>query len=103
MGLKNISSKNDLSLDNICYLIAVNDDESESETMCFCAELPVQSNEFYKAGQKGIKPSKTLIVDSENYADEEKVTYGDVRYCVYRTYPRDDGVTELYLEYKAGG
>lgn len=109
--LKNISSKNNLSLDNACYLIArtfTEDDigqqiaEEETEIMCFCSELAVTSSEFYNAGQDNIKSEKSLLIDSESYNDELIVKYNDARYAIYRSYPRADGMTELYLSKKAG-
>ncbi|HBF66488.1 MAG TPA: head-tail adaptor protein [Clostridium sp.] len=109
--LKNVSSKNNLSLDNVCYLILQTfeeDDigqqiaEEETETMCFCSELAVASSEFRNAGLENIKSEKSLLVDSESYNDELIVKYNNVRYSLYRNYPRTDGMTELYLTKKAG-
>ena len=108
--LKNISSKNNLSLDNICYLIAqtFTDDDigqqipTETEIMCFCAELAVASSEFRNAGLDNIKSEKSLLIDSESYNDELVAKYNNVRYVIYRNYPRTDGMTELYLTKKAG-
>ena len=106
MAIKNISNKNNLSLDNVCYLIAktITENslhqqiESETESLAFCAELPVQSSEFFQAGQNSIKSSKVLIVDTESYLFQDLVRYEDKKYRIYRTYSRADGMTELYLE-----
>ena len=108
--LKNISDSKYLSLDNICYLIGVTitenklhqQVETETESMRFCAELPVQSNEFFKAGQADIKASKVLMLDSEDYSGEKIVRYNGMKYAVYRTYPRPDSMTELYLQERSG-
>ena len=110
MGLKNISSKSALSLDNVCYLISTTitkdeyhiEHEAITEKACFCAELPVFSTEFYSARRQGIRSNVTLVVDSESYSDETEVKYGDVTYSVYRVFPREDGMAELYLGKKLG-
>lgn len=109
--LKNIS-KEISSLDNVCYLIsytAPHQDEigqcipsEKLKTLCFCAEGSIYSEEFFKAGNNGIKPQVKLIVDSESYSGEEEVIYNDKLYFVYRQFPRQDGFTELYLNYKLG-
>jgi len=110
MALKNVSSKNNLSLDNVCYLISetfTQDDigqeiPTENEEMRWCAELPITSSERSNAGLDGIKSELSLMVESEGYDNEVLVKYNNVRYAIYRTYPRSDGVTELYLAKKAG-
>ena len=108
--IKNISSFSNISLDNVCTLIKcvyISDDcgdqtETETENICFCAELPITSSEFYNAGQSGIKPEKMLIVESECYNGEKLAVYDNVRYDIYRVYPKDNGYTELYLKIKGG-
>ena len=110
MPLKNISSKNNLSLDNVCYLISetfTQDDIGQEipttqELMRWCAELPITSNERSNAGLDGIKSELSLMVESEGYNDEVLLKYNGTKYAIYRTYPRSDGVTELYLAKKAG-
>ena len=110
MPLKNISSKNNLSLDNVCYLISetfTQDDIGQEipttqELMRWCAELPITSNERSNAGLDGIKSELSLMVESEGYDNEVLVKYNNAKYAIYRTYPRSDGVTELYLAKKAG-
>lgn len=111
MQIKNISDKDNISLDNVCYLISetVTRDEmlveqiTKTEKLCYCAESAVYSNEFYKAGQQGIEANKLIIINSEEYSDELKVKYEEKEYSVYRTFPRADGLAELYLTFKAGG
>lgn len=109
--IKNISKKDNLSLDNVCYLITIaygKDDVGrrisvgETETMCFCAELPVPSNEFFGARQGGIKSEVVLLVDSEGYHDQTIVKYNGSQYAIYRTYPQSNGMTELYLSERVG-
>lgn len=71
-------------------------------TGMFCAEFPVHSSEFYKAQQQGIAVEKALLVNSDEYDYQERAEYEGVNYAVYRSYPRSDGYTELYLNQNAG-
>ena len=100
-----------LSLDNVCYLITniytTNDLKqkilsSQPESMVFCAECPISSNEFFKAGQSGIKSEKMLVIDAESYENQTVIKYNDAKYAIYRTFPRSDGMMELYLTEKSG-
>lgn len=111
MQLKNISKKDSLSLDNVCYLIVTTYGKDgfgkrvvtgETETMCFCAELPVTSNEFFVAKQAGVKSEVALLLDSECYNGETVARYNGSKYAIYRTYPRSDGMIELYLSERMG-
>lgn len=100
------------SLDNVCYLLSYlkpkQDDIGQYipleiiKTLCFCAEGSIYSDEFFSAGQQGIKPQIKLIVDSESYNGETDVLYNDIKYSVYRIYVRQDGYTEIYLTKKLG-
>jgi SPP1 family predicted phage head-tail adaptor len=108
--LANISSTNNVSLDNICYLISksfTNDEymqqiEHETQLMRYCAEISVYSNEFFTAGQNGIKSSKAVIIDYEGYDNQDEIIYNGKHYAIYRTFPRTDGMIELYLSERSG-
>lgn len=110
LKLKNISDKNNISLDLVCYLqsftITEDDIGNQIETpidrLVYCAELPLSSSEFYNAGQTGIKPEHLIVIDLEEYDGETSVKYDDVIYVIYRTYPRIDRFIELYCNKKAG-
>jgi SPP1 family predicted phage head-tail adaptor len=110
LRLKNISDKNSVSLDLVCYLPTVtitqdeigNDVETVVDRLVYCAELPLNSSEFYNAGQRGIKPEHLLTVDVEEYDGETSVLYQDVRYNIYRNFTRSDGLIELYCNTKVG-
>ncbi len=105
-ALKNISGKDNISLDLICYLQSVtitydeigNSIETPVNRLVFCAELSIYSSEFFNAGQTGIKPELMLVVDIEEYDGEESLLYNDNPYNVYRNYPRPDGLIELYCK-----
>jgi len=108
--LKNIALKENTSLDNICVLLKSNvvtddegwQDEEYEETMCFCAEMPVASSEFYRAGHEGIKLEKVLVIDSESYDNETLVRYDDEVFNIVRIYIMSNGFTELHLSLKVG-
>lgn len=110
LRLKNVSDKNNISLDLVCYLISttVSDDnignqlKTPVERLVYCAELPVNSSEFYNAGQTGIKPEHLLVIDLEEYDGETALKYEDKTYSIYRTYPRGGGLLELYCNKKVG-
>lgn len=93
-----LTRQSETILENICVLI---DDEGQ-ETELFCAEFPVVSAEFYKASQQGIMCEKALLINSDEYDYEETCVYEDVRYSIFRTFPRVDGYTELYLNQNVG-
>lgn len=45
----------------------------------------VYSNEFYKANEKGYKPSLRLIISPLNYNNEEELIYMGITYSIIRT------------------
>lgn len=105
--LRNISDKNNISLDLACYFVKPeyttdnNGNQVQEDIplrMAFCAELPISSNEFYKAGKAGIKPECLLLINTEEYCGEKSVVYNEISYSIYRTYPRSDGYMELYCK-----
>lgn len=99
------------SLDNVCELIKkefYEDDigqslARESKRGIFCKEKPIYSDEFFKAGQSGIKPSLKLIIYTEEYEGEKELIFEGVRYNIYRSFKREDSFMELYCEVVCGG
>lgn len=61
----------------------------------------ISSNEFFKAGQIGLKPSFSIKILRQEYDSEESVEINGTEYSVYRTYAKDDTI-ELYLTEKLG-
>lgn len=107
----NVSESNVESLDQVCVLHKAftgktdeigNPIKDTSGTEAFCAEMSVGGVEFDRAGQRGIKAEIELLLDSESYDGEKKVTYNGVQYDIYRHYRRKDGLTELYLTQRSG-
>lgn len=104
-----IQNKSAPSLDDVVTLIAEgefqidelgNETRKQTEREVWCAEIPVYSSEFYNASQMGVRGTHCLMVWTEEYEKETLVRfYGDLL-TVYRTYPREDGLTELYLHKK---
>lgn len=99
-----IVNKNNISLDEICYLITYtlseddigNQIKSPVEEERYCAETPVYSNEFYNANQQGIKIQHVLIMNIFEYANQEYVKYNDNIYKIFKIYKRSDELVELY-------
>jgi SPP1 family predicted phage head-tail adaptor len=71
--------------------------------LVFCEKKSVSRDEFFQAGQNGIKSNCILIVYQMDYNEESKVLYRDKKYDIYRTYERPDERIELYCEVKIGG
>ncbi len=69
----------------------------------FCEKKSVPQNEFFQAGQNGIKASCVLIVHGLDYQEETKIQHNDKVYSIYRTYERNDERIELYCEVRANG
>lgn len=107
----NVRESSTESLDQICTLHEAftkgtdeigNPIRDISGKEVFCAEKSVEGLESNRAGQRGIKAEKKLLVDCESYDGEMKVTYNGVKYDIYRHYRRQDGLTELYLTQRSG-
>lgn len=75
----------------------------EFSRQVFCGKNSVNRNEFFQAGQNGLKPSCVLIVNIFDYQGEIKVKYNEKVYSIYRTYERPDEKVELYCEVRPGG
>lgn len=87
-----------ISLDDNAVLI----DDDGTRTEVFCCERPVMASEFFKASQQGIENIREIIINSDEYDNQMRVEFGGVLYCIYRTYPRLDGYTELYINERVG-
>lgn len=67
----------------------------------YASRKSIGSNEFFKAGQIGLKPSFSIKILKQEYNNEENVEIDSIEYSVYRTYAYDDTI-ELYLTEKLG-
>lgn len=69
----------------------------------FAEEKPIHSNEFFEAGQRGIKPRAMYEVYTMEYQGEEQLRVANTVYHIYRTYKNTKtGKTELYCEVRLG-
>lgn len=104
-------SKKHISLDDVCFLVSRTFEQDElgqeipinSERQVFCSSLSITRAEFSLAGQLGLKPNITIVVDHDEYDEEETVKWHDKTYSVYKNFVRNDGYIELYCEVRAGG
>ena len=76
--------------------------ETQTKTEIFAMVNSVTMNEFYNAGLQGFKPDYRFTVWLNEYDDQELVEYKGKIYAVYRSYRRDDGRIELYVNEKKG-
>ncbi|MBQ1297455.1 MAG: phage head closure protein [Clostridiales bacterium] len=76
--------------------------EEQTKTEVFALISSVSMSEFYQAGLQGFKPDFRFAVWMKEYNNEEIVEYNGKIFNVYRTYIRDDGRIELYVNEKKG-
>lgn len=74
---------------------------SEKSTQVYAGVDSITRNEWYEAGQLGLKPSYRFTIHMGDYGGQELLEYNGERYGVYRTYNTYDRI-ELYAERKAG-
>lgn len=77
-------------------------EETRTETPVFADVESITMNEFYQAGLQGFKPEYRMAVWQSEYSGEELLEYNGKTFNVYRTYRRDDGRVELYVNEKKG-
>lgn len=105
-----IQRGNDMNLAEKISLISIEyeqDDlgewaEVQTKTDVFAIVSSVSMSEFYQAGLQGFEPDYRFSVWMTEYNDQELIEYKDKVYSVYRTYRRDDGRIELYVNEKKG-
>lgn len=76
--------------------------ETRTDREVFAMIESVSMTEFYQASLQGLKPEIRAAVWMTEYNGEELVEYHSTVYNVYRTYRREDGRIELYLNEKKG-
>ena len=67
----------------------------------FAEKKGIARNEFFNAGQTGIKPATMFVIREIDYSGEESLEFEGVTYKIYRTYPKNEMV-ELYCEVRGG-
>jgi SPP1 family predicted phage head-tail adaptor len=99
-----------ISLDDACTLLSITSTKDElgqpifqeKSYLVFCSKLSITRAEFNSAGQLGHKPDMILVVDSDSYEKEKLLEYQGKKYGIYKSFMRQDGFTELYVEVNAG-
>ena len=76
--------------------------ETDTRTEIMALYESVSQNEFYKAGEAGLRPEFRLTTAIIDYNGEKEVEYNGARYGIYRTYEVDKDYIELYCERKGG-
>ena len=105
-----IQRGNDMNLAEKISLISIEyeqDDlgewtEVQTKTDVFAIVSSVSMSEFYQAGLQGLKPDYRFSIWMTEYSDQDLIEYKDKLYSVYRSYRRDDGRIELYVNEKKG-
>lgn len=80
---------------------------TETRTDVFAASVPVSRSEYYRAGEKGIRPEFEFEINPAEYHGETIVEYTDEtgktsRLRIYRTYEAGPDKLELYCSAAAG-
>lgn len=73
-----------------------------STSQVFCNIQSVSQSEWFQGGQNGLKPEYKVTMFAPDYSGQQEVEYKGIKYGIYRTYLRQDGLLELYLERKTG-
>ena len=95
---------NVLTLVDVTYTADAINQQIPQETTrdVFCDVSSVSAQEFFDAGQIGLKPEWRVTMFSPDYNGEQIAELNGIRYGVYRTYLGKNETIELYLERKAG-
>jgi len=75
---------------------------TETQTVVYCNVESCGQNEFYRAGEIGIKPEYKITMFKYDYNDQTIAIYNSKRYNVYRTYFKSTDEIELYLNQVKG-
>ncbi len=85
----------------IILIEPLNEREIE-EKIVFAEVKGITQNEYVAAGKKDIKPAYKFEMWEFDYDGQTDIKYNGKRLTVYRTYPREDGIIELYTEERGG-
>lgn len=76
--------------------------EAEETRFVFCSVSSVSAEEFFQAGQSGMKAQYRMTMFSHDYEGEQIIEYNGERFSVYRTYKTKTDDIELYVESRVG-
>lgn len=75
---------------------------AETKRDVFCKISSIGSDEFFKAGNAGLKAKYKVTMFYYDYQNEELAEINGERYAVYRNYFANNENIELYLSEKVG-
>lgn len=75
---------------------------TETVRRIYCRVESISAQEFFQAGQTGLKPAWRFRVHQDEYRGEPTVRYQGRDYAVYRTYRASQDELEIYVEGRAG-
>ncbi len=76
--------------------------KTETKTNLIGNYQSVSAQEFFRGGEKGLKPECVIKVWQAEYKGEKLLEYNSERYIIYRTYKTEDGKIELYCQKDVG-
>ena len=87
----------------VIYLITVsttnntlgNAIDTDTKKTVYADETGVKSSEFYQALATGLKPEKSFVIRSIDYANEQYLEHNSKRYRIIRTYNKDGEMLEI--------
>lgn len=68
----------------------------------FCSVNSISASEFFSGGMNGLNPQYQFSINSFEYNGEKTIEYNGKKYVVYRTFERNNGIVELYVEQRKG-
>lgn len=75
--------------------------DTEVEVDCPLIDIEeVYANEFYKASQQGMRPSKRFVISTLNYNNQNELKYMSQKYTVIRSEERNLDEVVLICEVK---
>ena len=75
---------------------------SKTSKEVFAEKNGIARNEFFTAGQTGIKPTLMFKIRESDYCGEEILEFDEKTYKIYRSYPTKSEMIELYCEIRSG-
>ena len=88
---------------DVVDLITYLPDGTPQYRQAFAVRKSIPRNEFFAAGQGGIRPAVMFEVWDFEYANEAALRHQNAVYSIYRSYARKGERVELYCEVRPGG
>lgn len=84
--------KNTVTYDDIGQVV-----ETPTEKLVYCNIQSISRDEFFKAGEGGIRPRWVITMFAPDYDNEEYCILNGVKYEIYRSYIKQNEELEIYL------